>query len=405
MVMSIVIFSAYINIAGVDIFPDEHSGLIIADSDRADDIRTDENYTKIEQEISIYISEAGSYVIVLPPDMGKLWRDRVVQDFPWVVFILLVVVVFFTNLILTRVISRRIMSSLKTLADGVHQISDGNLTYRIDQKTGDEFDAVCADFNEMASRLSDMVYKQQADENNRKELIAGISHDLRTPLTSIKAYIEGLKKGIATTPEMQSKYINTIQSKTEDLEHIIRQLFMFSKMDIGEFPFNFETVDIGKELLEIIDGLTDEYKERGLEIELLENVQGEYALIDVVSFRNVLQNILGNTIKYGDKNNSRAEIICSKNDNSISITISDNGPGVHAESLAKLFDVFYRGDISRNNPSKGSGLGLAISAKIIHRMKGTINASNKAEGGLNIHITLPIVEGECEYEKDISNRG
>ena len=322
-----------------------------------------------------------------------------------ILLVYLLIVVVLANILIAKYISRRITGSINILASGVNEISNGNLTHRINYKSGDEFDAVCSDFNEMASRLSDMVEQKQADEKSRKELIAGISHDLRTPLTSVRAYIEGLRKGVATTPEMQEKYLDTIQRKTEDIEYIIKQLFMFSQIDIGEFPLNLETVDIGNELSEMVDGFADEYKEMGLAVSLEENIQGESVSIDTVQFKNIVQNILGNSVKYCKRTDARAEIFCKKiDDDNVSIIIKDNGPGVSDEMLIKMFDVFYRGDEARNNPGKGSGLGLAISSKVIERLKGSIRSENVAEGGLAIIITLPIQRGGQYYEKNTDSR-
>ena len=224
-----------------------------------------------------------------------------------ILFLIPLALIFLTNRFLTRRITKHITASIDTLVDGVREIRDGNLDYRIRHDMGNEFDAVCADFNEMAARLSDMVAQRQADEKNRRELIAGISHDLRTPLTSIKAYLEGIKAGVAATPEMREKYFDTIQSKAEDMEYIINQLFLFSKADIGDFPLKLETVDIGEELDMLVAGLQDEYRERGLELTLAETIQGAQVLLDLVQFRNIVQNILDNSVKYGDKEHGRAE--------------------------------------------------------------------------------------------------
>ena len=362
-VMAFAIFFVFVNITGIDPVSYRHEYLTAVEESKSEDTK------------DILANYSMPYYI------------------PVIMFILVLIIVFLTNRFLTKFISRRIMTSIDVLVNGVHEISDGNLTYRIQYGRNDEFAAVCNDFNEMALRLSDMVKQRQIDENSRKELIAGISHDLRTPLTSIKAYIEGLKKGVASTPEMQEKYLDTIQNKTEDLEYIINQLFLFSKIDIGEFPLNFETVDIGCEIEKMITGLADEYTERGLEISLKEKTQGVFVSIDTVQFRNVLQNILDNSVKYGNKNNPRAEIFCRKSNDSVSVIINDNGPGVSEELCEKLFDVFYRGDTSRNNPSKGSGLGLAISSKIIKRLNGSIIAENIQGGGLSVIISLPEQKG------------
>lgn len=354
-------------------------------------------YDHVANNISMYRSSTGSYFIVLP-DSYLQQVERSMSMFVVLTVLSLFGAVFWVNWMLTRRITNRIVGSINTLVHGVNEITGGNLTYRIKYNQGDEFDAVCADFNEMASRLLSMVQQRQADENNRKELIAGISHDLRTPLTSIKAYIEGIKKGVATTPEMQEKYLDIIQNKTEDIEYIISQLFTFSKMDIGEFPFTLERVNIGNELSKMVTDIADEYLEKGLKVSLESTLDARVS-IDVVQFRNVIQNILGNSVKYCKRDDAHAQIFCKKTNDSVIITVRDNGGGVSDEMLTQIFEIFYRGDMSRHNPSQGSGLGLAISAKVIDKMKGTITAENAADGGLSIAIALPIIKGE-QHEKN-----
>jgi len=392
-VMFFALYFIFVGVSGINPLS-VRQGLSIVDPYRGGIVLRSENYTPIASDISVYQADTGGYIVVLPDDLSVLVAyNQMPYSVPAMMFLFLLLIVFLTNRALTKLISGRIMTSIETLVNGVREISDGNLAYRINYNSGDEFDAVCADFNEMAFRLSDMVRQRQIDESNRKELIAGISHDLKTPLTSIKGHVEGLRKGIASTPEMREKYLGIIQSKAEDMEYIISQLFLFSKMDIGEFPFNLEVVDIGDELDEMIAVFADEYRERGLAISLEEKTQGVFVSIDTVQFRNVVQNILDNSAKYGGKENARAEIYCRGNENSVSITIKDNGPGVSEEMLKKMFEVFYRSDISRNNPGKGSGLGLAISSKIAERLNGSITAENARGGGLSVIITLPRQKG------------
>jgi len=236
-----------------------------------------------------------------------------------------------------------------------------------------------------------VVNERQADEQNRKELIAGISHDLRTPLTSIKIYLEGLKKGVATTPEMQEKYLNIIEEKADNMAYIINQLFLFSQMDIGEFPLKLETVNIGDELEKLIAGLSEEYNGKGLTVSLVENVKENFVLIDVIQFKNIMENLLNNSIKYGKKENGQVDIYCQKENEKVIIRVTDNGDGVPDEMLTQIFDVFYRSDKSRNSAVKGSGLGLAIVSKIIHRFNGAIRAENVVSGGFSVIITLPVI--------------
>lgn len=375
---------------------DGSTSISYIDASSADGFLQEGDYTQVDLAVSVFQSAGGDYLIVLPDHMivpdPRVGRSH----FGVTIALALLGIIFATNYILTKRISRSIETPIDVLVSGVREISEGNLTYRIAYQKGDEFDAVCADFNEMASRLLEMVNGRQRDEQNRRELIAGISHDLRTPLTSIKAYIEGLQKGVAATPEMQGKYLATIQSKTADIEYIISQLFLFSKMDIGDFPFHLERVDMGDELHKMVTGLAEEYRERGLLISLEERTEGALVSIDPVQFRNVVENILNNCLKYCEREDARAEVFCREEGDRALITIQDNGPGVPEEMLSQLFDVFYRGDSSRNNPSQGSGLGLAISSKIIERLGGSITAENVPDGGLRVLLSLPLAKGEEE---------
>ncbi|MFP3155012.1 ATP-binding protein [Lachnospiraceae bacterium ZAX-1] len=307
-----------------------------------------------------------------------------------------IAVIVLTNRFLTRFVFQSIITPIDTLVSGVHQIRDGNLQYQIEYDRKDEFAGICSDFNEMARRLSDFVEQRQKDEANRKELIAGISHDLRTPLTSIKAYVEGLEKGVASTSKIQKKYLDTIKDKSAELERIINQLFIFSKIDIGEFPFSFEKTDTSGELRRLIDGVRDEYEKNGLSISFSASKQPMYVDADIQQFRNAVTNIIENSLKYKTDGHGKLDIWAYTDSDSVTIEFTDNGPGVLSTELDSLFDVFYRGDKSRTGDKSGSGLGLAITSKILERMGGGIRAKNATEGGLKITITLPIFGGNTE---------
>ncbi|MGC4020199.1 MAG: HAMP domain-containing sensor histidine kinase [Muricomes sp.] len=144
--------------------------------------------------------------------------------------------ILLTNRFLTKFVFQKIERPLDILTDGVRQISDGNLERRIDYKEQDEFAPVCADFNEMAYRLKVSEERTRQHEQSRKELLVGISHDLRSPLTSIRAYVEGLLDGVAKTPESQIGYLEIIKNKAEDIDRMLSKIFLFSKMELGEYP-------------------------------------------------------------------------------------------------------------------------------------------------------------------------
>lgn len=371
----------------------------------------------VEDAILVYQLETGVHVLILPEHMNprfegiNLSEERMFTDISLVsedllqvitsfeahqglILLALVVFVFLVNRILTKFVFKPIVTSLNVLTKGVHEISVGNLSYRLKHDMGNEFDVVGASFNEMATRLYEMVEQRKIDEKNRKELIAGISHDLRTPLTSIRTYTEGIELGMATTPEKQEKYLATIKKKTKDIEHIINQLFLFSKLDIGEFPIRLDKRNVGDLLTDFVQMVAEEYLEKGLRIELRKQIEDDYFLVDSVQLRNVLINILENSVKYGKNPDGRVLIEYVNDNGNIVITLTDNGTGVPDDDLSKLFDVFYRSDRARSNPGQGSGLGLAISAKMIERMDGSIGATNADGGGLQIMLKLPVIKGE-----------
>ncbi|GMO60795.1 MAG: hypothetical protein Ta2G_20620 [Termitinemataceae bacterium] len=296
------------------------------------------------------------------------------------------------NQLLTRNIIKRIMKPLDTLISAARQFSKNNLSFRLDYHANDEFSQVCDTFNKMAQRL-------EKNENNRRELIAGISHDLRTPLTSIKMSIDGIKSGVAATPQQQKKYVEIIENKTADLEHIINQLFLFSKLDLDEFTAQTQVVNCAVMIEDCIDELSLEYERRGLTVAAKKMPPDMYINIDPVLFRRVIINIFENAVKYKTAEKGHIIITCMEKSETknAKIILADDGPGVHPESLDKLFDVFYRADLSRNKT--GSGLGLAISAKIIAKMRGVIHAELPSSGGLAIVIQLPLVKKDADNGK------
>ena len=303
----------------------------------------------------------------------------------------LVAVIYLTNRFLTRFVFRKIEYPLDILTQGVRQIKDGNLDHRITYAARDEFGSVCEDFNEMAVRLKGSVEETLRDEQSRKELIAGISHDLRSPLTSIKAYVEGLIDGVAVTPETRKEYLHIIRTKTDDIINMVSQLFLFSKMDTGNFPVNPEPLDLVKEVFDFVKYTQEDYQARGLSVSLGGMPAEAPVFADSTQLRSVFTNILDNSAKYKDKEPAVVRIHCKTADGSVLVFFDDNGPGVSSDMLPKLFDVFYRGDASRTNPQQGSGLGLAIAAKMIAFMKGGISAENLDGPGLRVIVKIPVL--------------
>ena len=312
----------------------------------------------------------------------------------FVIVVGILISIWLTNRFLTKFVFRRIEEPLKILADGVHEIRDGNLEYRIAYARKDEFLPVCEDFNEMAVRLKQSVDMMQRQEKSRKELVAGISHDLRSPLTSIQAYVEGLLDGVAKTPETQQMYLTTIKQKSETLAHIISQLFLFSKMELGEYPENPCILRLDEKIEETVDALKEEYERQGLTIHT--ELTPVEIKADPVYLHRILMNILENSLKYKQSERGNIWISLKETANGCLLSFTDDGPGVDKDALPHLFEIFYRDDPSRQNSDKGSGLGLAIVANAMKRMGGGIEAFHNEPHGLIIRIILPKNKREQE---------
>jgi len=308
----------------------------------------------------------------------------------WVVFLILsVTFASIINNFFTHRITKRITRPLEMLNGGVRQIHANNFAHRIDYKGNDEFRPICEAFNEMAEKLETSTVQRQKDESARRELIAGISHDLRTPLTSIKGCLEGIETGVASSPEMREKYLSIVKNKTVTLEYLIEQFFLFAKLDMDEFPLDLRRTDISLAVCDMIEDSLSEYAAKGLSINVSDMPKNAYVLADVIMLRNVIINILENSVRYKTKEQGQMEISAVVDGDAVLLRLTDNGPGVQADALPKLFDVFYRADPSRSK--RGSGMGLAISAKIVERMGGSIHAEPSAVGtGLATVIRLPL---------------
>jgi signal transduction histidine kinase len=302
--------------------------------------------------------------------------------FGLIFFVSFIVIITAVNNLLNYRMTKNIIRPLQPLNEGVRQIHDNNLAFRINYQNEDEYRPICEAFNEMAARL-------ETSEANRRELLAGISHDLRTPLTSIKGYLEGLETGVASTPEMRNNYFTVIKNRTADMEHIIEQLLLFSKLDMDEFPLALRSVPLVPVIADMIEEVTEEYDQRGLAVHITESHRDVCVLADTLWLHNVIVNILENSVRYKTKERGTMEISADVVNDFVFLRFSDDGPGVSSVALPKLFDVFYRADPSRS--IKGSGLGLAVSRKIIERMGGAIHAELPASGGLAVVIRLPII--------------
>ncbi len=304
----------------------------------------------------------------------------------------LVVTIAISIFILTNWLSGGMKKSLVQLSEGVRQVQDGNLSYRIRSKKKDELGKACQEFDEMIEYLDHSVKEREKYEEAKRQLLAGISHDLRTPLTSIKAYVEGLRDGIANTEEKKSRYYDAIKIRTEDLEELIDNLSLFSRFDRGEYHYSMERIDFGEFVNSFFEEHEIEFKNNSLSLRKIDWVKGDIFIQgDRQQLKRILGNLIDNTIKYREKPESVMTTALYTVDDRLRLELSDDGPGVPEEERDKIFDTFFRGDKARQNPGNGSGLGLSIVREIMKGHGGQIWAEEGVGGqGIKFVMEFPV---------------
>lgn len=304
-------------------------------------------------------------------------------------FASLIIILVVTNGILTFFVSRSIIRPIRDLQRAAKEIKDGDLSSPIKPMAKDELGELAQSFEEMRVRLKSSIETQLAYEENRKELIANISHDLKTPITTIKGYVEGIRDGVANSPEKMERYIQTIHAKSVDLDHMIDELFLYSKLDLQRLPFQFERFSFSDYLGDFIEELRFELENKLVKIDYLVTPDGGYLINgDREHLKRVITNIVENSLKYNDKKHRSMKFELSDAGSHIHFKMKDNGPGIDPESLPHIFDRFYRVDQARGTEKSGSGLGLSIAKRIIEEHHGTIWAESEIGQGTTIHFTL-----------------
>ena len=314
---------------------------------------------------------------------------EVVRSFFPIIIILLIVILVVTNSLLTYYVSRSIIRPIRKLQKAASLMKEGNLNVEIKAESKDELGQLAQGFEEMRIRLKESIDLQVAYENNRKELIANISHDLKTPITSIIGYVEGIRDGVANSPKKMERYIQTIYTKARDLDRMIDQLFLFSKLDLQRLPFHFERIKFDQYLSDFVEELRFDVEGMNVEVTLDIDKNEKYEVMgDREHLKRVITNIVDNSLKYNDKEEKKLHFHLSAMDSTILFKLEDNGPGVNEKSIPFIFDQFYRADLSRGTKKGGSGLGLSIAKRIIEEHHGSIWAENNMGAGISIFITL-----------------
>lgn len=312
-----------------------------------------------------------------------------------ILFAIIFVIHQISHIYITMRMEKRIMKPLERLKDGVEQIAKGNYHVRIDNDVCNEMGVLIYDFNKMAETLSQAEKMKQEYEENRKELIANISHDLKTPITSINGYIEALVDGVVTSPDKVNNYLRVIYNNTTYMNNLIDDLFLFSKLDMQKLDFNFEKIKISPFMGDLMEEFNFVLKEKGVKFKFQDNLSQELEVnIDGKRIYQVIRNIIGNAIKYGNQQEPVIEVKLGNDNSYVNIEVKDNGPGIPEDKLPHIFNRFYRIDSERTKDLMSTGLGLAIAKEMVEAHRGKIHVSSIIGEGSNFIIQLPIMRKE-----------
>ncbi|MEK3882233.1 HAMP domain-containing sensor histidine kinase [Paenibacillus sp. PL2-23] len=319
-----------------------------------------------------------------------------------------------TSLLLTYFVSRSIIRPIRALRSAVLRIKDGDLSDELPsprskfgkQRKQNEIAQLAAAFEDMRVRLKQSIDQSLQYEENRKLLLSHISHDLKTPISAIKGYVEGIMDGIANTDEKRSRYMETIYRKASDMDQLIDELFLFSKLDLHKVAYDFKRVDMNRYMKHLAEEQRFDLEKSG--VRLIYEQQTQEPLIvaaDPDKLYRVFINMLDNSVKYMLHNDEGRErqvrLSIGRERQAAIITIEDNGPGIDPQDLPYIFEGFYRAEQSRNSESGGSGLGLAIVQQMISGHGGEVWAENKQDGGARFCIRLPLAaDAESEGGED-----
>lgn len=287
------------------------------------------------------------------------------------------------------VIYRKLVRPVKKLEDLAEHMAEGDFDREFGTGSWGLLEGTVKSLERTRQQIREALANKQKSEEETREVISNISHDLRTPITSIKGYVEGIMDGVADTPEKMDRYIKTIYNKANDMDSLITELTLYSRLDANSIPYNYHMLNVCEYFN---DGALDiglDLEAKGLKFEYKNSVSEDVVIIaDPEQLRRVINNIITNSIKYMGREDGTISITILDIGDSIKVEIADNGQGIAMKDLPYIFDRFYRSDVSRNSSKRGSGIGLSIVKKIIEDHGGYIWAASVEGEGATINFTL-----------------
>ena len=327
-------------------------------------------------------------------------------------------VIVLTGIVLVNWLMIGFIKPINQLKKALHNIEIGDYDTSLIGPKQAEFEGLFKDFESMRIKLKENRDRRNLAEKQNRELIANITHDLKTPITSIRGYVEGIMDGVADTEEKMDRYIKTIYNKANALNALINELTGYSKIDAREITYNFGRISVDEYFGDCASEMIFDLQEQGVKFVYDNRVKKNTAVLsaglllvlgvnvavlaDPVQLSKVIHNIISNSVKYKSPERSVIRMRIKDMGDYIQVDVRDNGMGIPKEDTEKIFDRFFRSDVSRNSDKGGHGIGLSIAKKIIEDHGGRIWATVEGSVGLTIHFTLRKYTDEimADYSKE-----
>ncbi len=340
---------------------------------------------KMIKQIDFEFGDGSKGSFFLVTKIGSVIARPLLVDMVVAIFCILI----FNSLMLTRWIQNQVIDPVTELDIAMQKIAEGNLQYRLPEHYKGEIGQLFRNYEDMRLRLKETADEKMESEKQNRELISNISHDLKTPITAVKGYVEGIMDGVADTPEKMDKYIRTIYNKANDMDRLINELTIYSKIDSNRILYNFHRLNVAEYFGDCVEEVGVELESRNIKLDYSNLVSPDTKVIaDPEQLKRVINNIISNSVKYMDKEKGQIDIRILDEVDSIRVEIEDNGRGIAAKDLGNIFERFFRTDSSRNSSKGGSGIGLSIVKKIVEDHGGYIWATGKEGEGTCIHFVI-----------------
>ena len=299
------------------------------------------------------------------------------------------VILILTSALITAWVNQDIYKPIKELSIAMRKIAEGDFDYRLPDKQEGEIGHLHDNYEQMRLQLKENAEEKMQNEKKSKELVSNISHDLKTPITSIKGYVEGIMDGVADTPEKMDKYIKTIYNKANDMDRLINELTTYSGIDSNKIPYHFHVLNIADYFQDCVEEVGLDLEQKDIQLNYTNLAPADTCIVaDPEQLKKVINNIISNSVKYMGHDKGIIDIRILDEGESVRIEIEDNGKGIAAKDIGNIVERFYRTDSSRNSLQGGSGIGLSIVKKIIEDHGGYVWATSKEGEGTCMHFVI-----------------